>query len=123
MTPTQLAATLALSVLANSAWAVDDQECRPGDLAPVDAWLAEHPWKVGRTGPEVLVAANCKAWPFDPAVVIVAAAYGRGTIGADGEVDDLHLGDKNFVVALVSSMTASCATCSRAASATTSGGP
>lgn len=101
MTPKRFAAALALSVLSNPAWAVEDPACAPGDLAPVDAWLAEHPWKVGRTGPEVLVAANCKAWPLDPSVTIVAAAYGRGTVGADGEVDDEHFGDKNFVVALV----------------------
>lgn len=101
MTPRRLVAALALSVLANPAWAADGQECTPGDLAPVDAWLGQHPWKVGRTGAEVLVAANCEAWPLDPSIVIVAAAYGRGTVGADGEVDDLHVGDKNFVVALV----------------------
>ena len=29
------------------AGAADDQECAPADLAPVDAWLAKHPWKVG----------------------------------------------------------------------------
>lgn len=88
--PCMLAAVLAASVLAPSAWAEGDQACTPRDLAPIDAWLAKHPWTLGKTSPDARVDAACRASPVDKAVTIVAAAYDRGT-------DD----DKNVLVALV----------------------
>ena len=32
------------------------QDCQPEDLAPVDAWLATHPWRAGATTPDALAA-------------------------------------------------------------------
>jgi hypothetical protein len=83
-------AALALLGLTSSARAMGAPDCAPEDLAPVDAWLAKHPWHVGATTPDALVAAACKLWPFDKTVLIVAAAYAQ-----DKEQD------KNLVVALV----------------------
>ncbi len=89
MTPKRFALTLALSMLAPFASAADDQACAAVDLAPVDAWLAKHPWKVGKTSPDARVTAACKRSPADADVLIVAAAYVQG--------ED----DKNEIVALV----------------------
>ena len=83
-------AALALLGLASTAHAMGAPDCAPEDLAPVDAWLANHPWRAGATSPEAMVAAACKLWPFDKRVLIVAAAYAQ-----DKEQD------KNLVVALV----------------------
>lgn len=83
-------AALALLGVTSSAHAMGSPDCAPEDLAPVDAWLATHPWHVGATTPGALVAAACKPWPFDKTVLIVAAAYAQ-----DKEQD------KNLVVALV----------------------
>lgn len=76
--------------LAATARAQDRQECTPAQLAPVDAWLAQHPWRVGATRPDVLTASACKASPVDKRFTLVAAAYDRGAPY-----------DKNLVVALV----------------------
>ncbi len=78
-----------MSILTPFASAADQQECTPADLAPVDAWLARHPWHVGKTSPDSLVTAACKRSPADANVMIVAAAYVQG--------ED----DKNEIVALV----------------------
>ena len=83
-------AVLALLGLAPTAHAMGTPDCAPEDLAPVDAWLAKHPWHAGATTPDAMVAAACKLWPFDKRVLIVAAAYAQ-----DKEQD------KNLVVALV----------------------
>jgi hypothetical protein len=87
---------IASLAFASAAQAMGAPDCAPEDLAPVDAWLAKHPWKAGATSPEAMVAAACKSWPFDKRVLIVAAAYAQ----------DKEQG-KNLVVALVdtSSMT------------------
>ena len=77
--------------LAAAARAQPSQECSAAQLAPVDAWLAQHRWRVGPTGPEARVTSACKASPVDRRVTIVAAAYDRGTPY-----------EKNLVVALVS---------------------
>jgi len=88
-----LAFGLALAAAAPAALAAEDAPCAPAALAAVDAWLATHPWREGRTSPDLRVAAACKASPTDPARVIVAAAYGQG--GSD-------FGDPvNFIAALV----------------------
>ena len=84
-----LALVLGMSILRPSASAADQQECARADLAPVDAWLAKHPWQVGKTSRDALVTAACKRWPADSNVLIVAAAYAQG--------ED----DKNEIVALV----------------------
>ena len=90
-----LAATAAL--LAPAARAMGNaQDCQPEDLAPVDAWLATHPWHAGATTPDALVASACRLWPFDKSALIVAAAYAQ-----DKEQD------KNLVVALVDTKTMS----------------
>ena len=83
-------AALALLGLASTAHAMGAPDCAPEDLAPVDAWLAKHPWHAGATTPDAMVAAACRLWPFDKRVLIVAAAYAQ-----DKEQD------KNLVVALV----------------------
>ena len=83
-------AILALLGLASTAHAMGAPDCAPEDLAPVDTWLAKHPWHAGATTPDALVAAACKLWPFDKRLLIVAAAYAQ-----DKEQD------KNLVVALV----------------------
>lgn len=84
---------LALAALAPAALAAEDAPCTPAVLASVDAWLATHPWRDGRTSPDMRVAAACKSSPTDRALVIVAAAYGQGG-------DDI--GDPvNFIAALV----------------------
>jgi hypothetical protein len=83
-------AALALLDVASTAHAMGTPDCAPEDLAPVDAWLAKHPWHAGATTPDAMVAAACKLWPFDKRVLIVAAAYAQ-----DKEQD------KNLVVALV----------------------
>jgi hypothetical protein len=82
--------TPSATVLAPAAWAQSEQACTTAQLAPVDAWLARHPWRIGKASPDARVDAACKASPADKAVTIVAAAYDRGTD---------H--DKNVVVALV----------------------
>ena len=84
-----LALPLAAAMLAPAAPAAGDQACAPGDLAPVDGWLAKHPWKIGQTSPDALVTAACKRSPVDADVLIVAAAYAQG--------ED----DKNEIVAFV----------------------
>jgi len=92
MTNDSLRAALAigLSTLAFAAHAMGAPDCAPEDLAPVDGWLARHPWKAGATTPDARVTAACKLWPYDKSVLIVAAAYAQ-----DKERD------KNLVVALV----------------------
>jgi len=85
---------LAALLLAPAAHAMGAPDCAPEDLAPVDAWLDRHPWKVGATSPDAMVAAACKLWPFDKTTLIVAAAYAQ-----DKEQD------KNLVVALVDTKT------------------
>ena len=91
MSPGARRLTLALSLLAlaSSVRAADDQACAPEELAPIDAWLARHPWKLGKTSPDALVTAACKRSPIDANVLIVAAAYAQD--------ED----DKNEIVALV----------------------
>ena len=91
MSPGKRRLTLALGLLAlaSGVRAADEQACAPEDLAPVDAWLARHPWKLGKTRPDALVTAACKRSPLDANVLIVAAAYAQD---ADG---------KNEIVALV----------------------
>ena len=90
MTPWRAVAA-ALLVAASGARAMGNaQDCQPEDLAPVDAWLATHPWRVGATTPDALVASACRLWPFDKSALIVVAAYAQ-----DKEQD------KNLVVALV----------------------
>ena len=85
------AVAAALLVAAGGARAMGNaQDCQPEDLAPVDAWLATHPWHVGATTPDALVASACRLWPFDKSALIVVAAYAQ-----DKEQD------KNLVVALV----------------------
>ncbi len=87
----RLVAVLAASLgLASSAHAMGGADCPPEDLAPVDAWLAQHPWSAGATTPGALVAAACKPWPSDKSMLIVAAAYAQ----------DQDKG-KNLVVALL----------------------
>ena len=83
-------AAFALLGVASTAHAMGAPDCAPEDLAPVDAWLAKHPWRIGATSPDARVAAACRLWPFDKRVLIVAAAYAQ-----DKEQD------KNLVVALV----------------------
>lgn len=83
-----IAATLAFAA---TACAAQTQACTAAQLAPVDGWLAQHPWRVGSTNAERLVDAGCKHSPVDRDVTIVAAAYDRGTRY-----------DKNLVVAFVS---------------------
>ena len=90
MRPTVVAGILSAWMLAPTAWAQGGQACTPAQLAPVDVWLTTHPWRIGETNADARVDAACKASPVDKAVVIVAAAYDRGT--------DY---DKNVVVALV----------------------
>lgn len=89
-----LAAALASLTLASSTHAMGAPDCAPEELATVDAWLSQHPWKAGATSPDALVAAACKLWPFDKTALIVAAAYAQ-----DKEQD------KNLVVALVDTKT------------------
>ncbi len=85
----RLALVLGISILPAIALAAGEQECSPADLAPVDSWLAKHPWQAGKTSTEALVTAACKRSPVDSDVLIVAAAYVQD--------DD----DKNEIVALV----------------------
>lgn len=89
MRPGVVAGILSASMLAPTAWAQDEQACTPAQLAPIDAWLAKHPWEVGKTSPDALVTAACKPSPVDANVLIVAAAYAQD--------ED----DKNEIVALV----------------------
>jgi hypothetical protein len=91
MKAARLAAALALPALAPAAWAEADQPCKPADLAPVDAWLAKHPWRIGKTSPGTLFVAACQRSAVDGSTVIVAAAYSRG------EDED----SRNFIAALV----------------------
>ena len=86
----RLIAAAALAFAASS-HAADSQQCSAEQLAPVDAWLAQHPWRVGSTRPDQLAASACKGSPTDKGTTIVVAAYDRGTPY-----------DKNLVVALVS---------------------
>lgn len=84
---------LALAAAAPATFAAEDAPCAPAVLACVDAWLAAHPWREGRTSPDMRVAAACKPSPTGKALVIAAAAYGQG--GSD-------IGDPvNFIAALV----------------------
>ena len=57
--------------------AKDGQDCKPEDLAPVDAWLAAHPFRAGPTSAAARVDAACKASPTDEALTIVVTAYGE----------------------------------------------
>ena len=83
-------ATIA-ALLAPAAHAMGNaQDCQPEDLAPVDAWLARHPWRVGYTQSDAQVAAACKTSPVDQDLLLVAAAYAQ-----DREWN------KNVVVAIV----------------------
>ena len=95
MSPGTRRLTLALSLLAlaPAVRAADDQACTPEELAPVDAWLAKHPWKVGKTSADALVTAACKRSPVEANVLFVAAAYAQD--------ED----DKNEIVALVDTKT------------------
>ena len=77
--PRTIAAALSLGALALSARAQSDQACAPEALAPVDAWLAAHPFVTGSTLPGSLVAAACKPWPSSPSRIVVAAAYRSGS--------------------------------------------
>lgn len=85
---------LAATFLTSAAHAMGAPDCAPEDLAPVQDWLAHHPWKAGATTPDAQVAAACKLWPYDKNMLIVAAAYAQ-----DKERD------KNLVVALVDTKT------------------
>lgn len=76
--------------LAPAAHAMGAPDCAPEDLAPVEAWLQQHPWHVGATRPDAQVAAACRLWPHDKRLLIVAVAYAQ-----DQERD------RNLVVALV----------------------
>lgn len=96
MRPGVVAGILSAWLLAPTAWAQDGQDCTAAQLAPIDAWLAAHPWKVGKTNPDARVDAACKASPVDQAVLIVAAAYVQDT-----DDDRMGVGDKNVIVALV----------------------
>jgi hypothetical protein len=87
---TLAAGALAALALASAAHAMGGPDCAPEDLAPVEAWLVQHPWTAGAVTADARVAAACKPWPFDKRVVIVAAAWAQ-----DKEQD------KNLVVALV----------------------
>jgi len=90
-----LAAVIVASLgLASAARAMGGADCAPEQLAPVDAWLAQHPWPAGATVPGARVAAACKPWPSDKATLIVAAAHAQ----------DQDKG-KNLVVALVDTKT------------------
>lgn len=82
-----IAAALAFAA---TACVAQTQECTAAQLSSVDAWLAQHPWRIGSTHPDTLAASACKASPADKDVTIVAAAYDRGTPY-----------DKSLVVALV----------------------
>ncbi len=84
----------ALLAAASASHAMGAPDCQPEDLAPVDDWLAHHPWKAGATTPDAMVTAACKLWPYDKSALIVAAAYAQ-----DKERD------KNLVVALVDTKT------------------
>ena len=88
--PRLLAVALAGLALATGAQAAGEQACTAANLAPVDRWLAKHPWKLGSTAPEAQVTASCKVSSSDSKVVIVAAQYMQG-----------QEGDANAVIALV----------------------
>ena len=81
MNPRRRAALVVAAIaalLAPAAHAMGNaQDCQPEDLAPVDAWLAKHPWRIGATTPDALVASACKLWPFDKRLLIVTAAYAQ----------------------------------------------
>lgn len=86
-----VAATMAMLAAPPAARAMGSaQDCQPEDLAPVDAWLARHPWRVGATQADALVAAACKTSPAGRDLLLVAAAYAQ-----DQEWN------KNVVVAVV----------------------
>ena len=89
-----LFAAAAFLAAASTTHAMGAPDCAPEELAPVDAWLAKHPWKAGATTPDALVTAACKLWPYDKSLLIVAAAYAQ----------DKEQG-KNLVVALVDTRT------------------
>ena len=76
--PRPLAVALAAVTLATGAQAAGEQACTAANLAPVDRWLAKHPWKLGSTGPEARVTASCKVSSSDTNLVIVAAQYTQG---------------------------------------------
>ena len=84
------AAAVVLLALASRAHAADGQACAPADLAPVNAWLAQHPFLAGTAGADGLVAAACRQAAGNAGTTIVAAAY-RGARGDR----------KNLAVALV----------------------
>jgi len=85
-----VAGALAALAFASGAHAMGGPDCTPEDLAPVEAWLARHPWTAGAATPDARVAAACTSWPSDKRVRVVAAAYAR----------EQEQG-KNLVVALV----------------------
>ena len=69
------AATALLFALVPAARAMGGQDCAPEDLVPVNAWIAEHPWRVGPVNPNGLVASACKQSSGDKRLAIVVAAY------------------------------------------------
>lgn len=83
---------LAMALLAPAARAGGDATCAPADLAAVDTWLAQHPFRTGPATPESRVDAACKATSQDRQTTIVALAFDAGANV-----------DKNLVVALVDS--------------------
>lgn len=106
MRPGVVACILWAWMLAPAARAQDGPACTPAQLAPVDAWLAKHPWKVGRTIPDARIDAACKASSVGQAVLIVAAAYDQGT-----DDDRIGVGNRNFMSRWCSRAKASCAAC------------
>ena len=94
MNAISLTACALLLALAHAAQAMGGQDCAPEDLAPVDAWLAKHPWRVGPTRPGSATATACRTSPVDKSVLLVVAAYERAPSS-----------DKNVLVAMVDTKT------------------
>jgi hypothetical protein len=84
--PERLVASAALALLTFAPPVHAADAC----VAPVDTWLAVHPFAAGETGASKLVAWDCAPWPGDDNVTIVAAIY-------QGGQDDR----KNIALALV----------------------
>jgi hypothetical protein len=93
MRATIVAGMSCASMLAPGAWARDDQHCAAAQFAPVNAWLAKHPWPNGETRPDALVADACNTTRIGSVRSIVAAAY-RPQIEDD-------VGEWNTIVAVV----------------------
>ncbi len=85
-----VAATASLLAFAPAARAMGGQDCAPETLAPVDSWLAKHPFVLGPSRVDQPAASACKTSSQDRRLTIVAVAYDAG--------QDY---DKNLVVALV----------------------